>query len=142
MRETDFLSQVKPDGGMMFRTSLPLKSGVLWDFKPAADGQMGRIISLYRDWQLSGDDAFLKRLWPDAKQALEYAWTSWDADRDGLMEGEQHNTYDIEFYGPNSMMGGFYLGALLAGSRMAAAMGDPGVGRPLPRGLRKGEEKI
>ncbi len=47
------------------------------------------------------------------------------------MEGEQHNTYDIEFYGPNSMLGGFYLGALLAGSRMAAAMGDPGRPRPL-----------
>ena len=124
MRETDFLNQVKPDGSMMFRTSLPLKSGVLWDFKPAADGQMGRIISLYRDWQLSGDNAFLKKLWPNAKRALEYAWTSWDTDKDGLMEGEQHNTYDIEFYGPNSMMGGFYLGALLAGSRMAAAMGD------------------
>ena len=44
------------------------------------------------------------------------------------MEGEQHNTYDIEFYGPNSMMGGFYLGALLAGAKMAEA-----VGRPAPR---------
>ena len=31
-----------------------------------------------------------------------------------LMEGEQHNTYDIEFYGPNTMMGTFYLGALRA----------------------------
>jgi hypothetical protein len=40
------------------------------------------------------------------------------------MEGEQHNTYDIEFYGPNSMLSGFYLGALLAGSKMAEAMGD------------------
>ncbi len=141
MRETDFLSQVKPDGGMMFRTSLPLKSGVLWDFKPAADGQLGRIISLYRDWQLSGDNSFLKRLWPDAKRALEYAWTSWDADRDGLMEGEQHNTYDIEFYGPNSMMGGFYLGALLAGSRMAAAMGDPGSAARYLEVFEKGKKR-
>jgi len=124
MRETDFLNQVRPDGAMIFRTSLPLESGVYWDFRPAADGQMGRIISLYRDWQISGDDAFLRRLWPQAKKALEYAWTSWDTDKDGLMEGEQHNTYDIEFYGPNSMMGGFYLAALLAGSRMAEAVGD------------------
>jgi hypothetical protein len=124
MRETDFLNQVRPDGAMIFRTSLPLESGVYWDFRPAADGQMGRIISLYRDWQISGDDAFLRKLWPQAKKALEYAWTSWDTDRDGLLEGEQHNTYDIEFYGPNSMLGGFYLGALLAGSRMAEAVGD------------------
>jgi len=124
MRETDFLNNVKPDGAMVFRTSLPLGSGVLWGFKPAADGQMGRIISLYRDWQISGDTAWLKKLWPQAKKALDYAWTSWDADRDGLMEGEQHNTYDIEFYGPNSMMGAFYLGALKAGAAMAAAAGD------------------
>ena len=124
MRETDFLNNVKPDGAMVFRTSLPLGSGVLWNFKPAADGQMGRIISLYRDWQISGDTAWLGTLWPQVKKALDYAWTSWDADRDGLMEGEQHNTYDIEFYGPNSMIGGFYLGALKAGTAMATAVGD------------------
>jgi hypothetical protein len=34
------------------------------------DGQMGRIISLYRDWQISGDDAFLRKLRPQAKKAL------------------------------------------------------------------------
>jgi non-lysosomal glucosylceramidase len=124
MRETDFLNNLKPDGAMMFRTSLPLGSGVLWGFKPAADGQMGRIISLYRDWQISGDTEWLKKLWPQAKKALDYAWKSWDADRDGLMEGEQHNTYDIEFYGPNSMMGAFYLGALKAGAAMATVAGD------------------
>ncbi|MGZ5440050.1 MAG: GH116 family glycosyl hydrolase, partial [Candidatus Aminicenantales bacterium] len=124
MRETDFLNNVKPDGAMVFRTSLPLGSGVLWDFKSAADGQLGRIISLYRDWQISGDTAWLKKLWPQAKKALDYAWKGWDADRDGLIEGEQHNTYDIEFFGPNSMMGGFYLGALKAGAAMAAAAGD------------------
>ncbi len=129
MRETDFLNNVKPDGAMVFRTSLPLGSGVFWDFKPAADGQMGRIISLYRDWQISGDTGWLRRLWPQAKKALEHAWATWDADRDGLMEGEQHNTYDIEFYGPNSMMGAFYLGALKAGAAMATAVGDPGAAK-------------
>lgn len=124
MRETDFLNNVKPDGAMMFRTSLPLGSGVLWDFKPAADGQMGRVISLYRDWQISGDTAWLKKLWPQAKKALDYAEKGWDADRDGLLEGEQHNTYDIEFFGPNSMLSGFYLGALKAGAAMAYVAGD------------------
>src|SRR5262249_4022183 len=79
---------------------------------------------LYREWQLSGDEEFLRRLWPSAKRALEYAWTSWDVDRDGVMEGEQHNTYDIEVYGPNTMMGTLYLGALAAGERMTPAGGD------------------
>jgi uncharacterized protein (DUF608 family) len=141
MRETDFLNQVRPDGAMIFRTSLPLESGVYWDFRPAADGQMGRIISLYRDWQISGDDALLRKLWPQAKKALEYAWTSWDTDKDGLMEGEQHNTYDIEFYGPNSMLSGFYLGALLAGSRMAEAVGDKAAAGVYRDAFEKGRKR-
>lgn len=124
MRETDFLNNTKENGEMVFRTSLPLGSGLYWNFKPAADGQLGRIICLYRDWQLSGDFEFLKKLWPKAKKALEYAWLAWDKDKDGLLEGEQHNTYDIEFYGPNSMLSSFYLGALLASSKMAEAMGE------------------
>ena len=83
----------------------------------------GPVLKLYREWQLSGDTAFLQQIWPRVKQALDFAWAHWDADRDGVMEGEQHNTYDIEFYGPNSMMGALYLGAL--GRRdMAAALGD------------------
>jgi uncharacterized protein (DUF608 family) len=58
-------------------------------------------------------------------KAVEFAWQpgSWDADKDGVMEGEQHNTYDIEFYGPNTMMGTFYLGALRAAEEMARVLG-------------------
>ena len=70
------------------------------DYHPAADGQMGTVIQVYRDWQISGDDAWLAQMWPRAKKALEFAWRYWDADRDGVMEGMQHNTYDIEFHGP------------------------------------------
>lgn len=124
MRETDFLNNVKPDGAMVFRTSLPIGSGVYWNFRSAADGQLGRIISLYRDWHISGDTDWLKKLWPQAKKAMAYAWSEWDKDKDGLMEGEQHNTYDIEFFGPNSMLSGFYLGALKAAVEMAAAVAD------------------
>jgi hypothetical protein len=40
------------------------------------------------------------------------------------MEGVQHNTYDVEFYGPNPMCGIYYLGALRACEEMARAMGD------------------
>jgi hypothetical protein len=40
------------------------------------------------------------------------------------MEGEQHNTYDIEFYGPNTMCGSLYLGALRACEDLARALGE------------------
>ncbi|HEY1679143.1 MAG TPA: GH116 family glycosyl-hydrolase [Candidatus Sulfotelmatobacter sp.] len=123
MRETDFLHEMRPDDSMAFRSMVPLDIKQ-WDFRPAADGQMGCILKLYREWQISGDDEFLKKLWPNAKLALEFAWKFWDADRDGVMEGEQHNTYDIEFFGGNPMMTTLYLGALTAGELMALAVDD------------------
>ena len=123
MRNTDFLYEMRSDDSMAFRSMVPL--GIeQWDFRPAADGQMGCIMKLYREWQISGDGAFLKEMWPNAKRALEFAWKFWDADKDGVMEGEQHNTYDIEFFGANSMMTTLYLGALKAGELMASAVGD------------------
>jgi uncharacterized protein (DUF608 family) len=126
MRQTDFRFNTRPTGRMSFRTLLPVASGELWDYKPAADGQMGCLLKLYREWQLSGDTEWLRALWPQAKRALEWAWEpgSWDADRDGVMEGEQHNTYDIEFFGPSTMTGTLYLGALKSGAAMAEAVGD------------------
>ena len=123
MRETDLLDNTDESGFMAFRTYVPLGT-VKPDVGPAADGQMGTILKLYREWQLSGDRPFLERLWPRAKRALEYALVRWDEDGDGVMERDQHNTYDIEFYGPNTMMGTLYLGALRAGEEMAVAVGD------------------
>ncbi len=92
----------------------------------AADGQMGQIIHLYLDWRLSGDTEWLRRHWPAAKRAIEFAWIpgGWDANRDGVMEGVQHNTYDVEFLGPNPLCGVWYLGALRAAEEMARALGD------------------
>jgi len=123
VRDTDFLHEMRKDDSMAFRSMLPLDIAQ-WSFRPAADGQMGCIMGLYREWQISGDDAFLKKLWPNAKRALEFSWKYWDVDKDGLMEGEQHNTYDIELFGPNPLMSSLYLGALRAMELMATAVGD------------------
>jgi len=123
MRDTDFLFNTNDEGKMSFRTLIPLGKK-RWEYHAAADGQMGCIIKLYREWLLSGDMVFLKKMWPKAKQALEFAWKDWDPDKNGVMEGQQHNTYDIEFYGPNPMMGAIYLTALRAAEKMALALGD------------------
>ena len=141
MRRTDFLDNLREDGSMAFRTLVPT-GRALWKFKPAADGQMGCVLKLYREWQMSGDESFLREMWPRAKRALEHAWVQWDADRDGVMEGEQHNTYDIEFYGPNTMMGTLYLGALLAGERMARAVGDEASAGEYRRVFDSGRRKL
>jgi familyl 116 glycosyl hydrolase-like protein len=125
VRLTDYQFNTLPDGEQKFRTMLPLQTGVTWNYVAAADGQMGTIMKLYREWLVSGDDAYLRSLWPQAKKTLAYAWQLWDPNRDGVMEGEQHNTYDIEFYGPNTMCGALYLGALRACEEMARHLGDP-----------------
>jgi non-lysosomal glucosylceramidase len=124
MRVTELEVNTRDDGRQEFRTILPVTSEVLWGGPAAADGQMGSVLKLYREWRFSGDEAFLRRLWPDAKRALQYAWQKWDRDRDGVMEGEQHNTYDIEFYGPNTMVGTLYLAALRAAARIARHLED------------------
>ena len=124
LRRAAFGFSMDDRGALYFRQSLP--DGIARDGFVAADGQMGQIIKVYLDWQLSGDETFLHEFWPKAKRALEFCWVpgGWDADRDGVMEGVQHNTYDVEFYGPNPLCGIYYLGALRAGEEMARAVGD------------------
>lgn len=127
MRENAFLVETEDDGRMYFRTRTPRNAEPFRSEAPtAADGQMAEIIQLLRDYQVSGDRDFLARLWPRAKLALEYAWRpgGWDADRDGVMEGEQHNTTDIAYFGPNPLMTVLYLGALRAGAVIARELGD------------------
>jgi uncharacterized protein (DUF608 family) len=123
MRRIEFGLETDDEGKMTFRTykvfGLPQ-----WKMHPAVDGQLGTIVRLYRDWKLSGDETFLRSLWPAAARALDYAFTKWDADGDGLLDSEQHNTYDIEFHGPNSLANSMFCAALTAGSAMAAAMED------------------
>jgi len=125
MREVKFKFSTTENGAMAFRTPLPLCQ-LQGAVGTAADGQMGCIMKLYREWQFSGDEQFLQEMWPQAKKALAFAWeqNSWDADQDGVMEGQQHNTYDVEFYGPNPMMEAWYLGALRAAEEMASHLND------------------
>lgn len=125
MREVEFGQATDPQGLMSFRVGLPLTRACDLG-KAAADGQMGCIMKIYRDWQLSGDDAMLRSLWPNVRKALEFCWIpgGWDADRDGVMEGCQHNTMDVEYYGPNPQVGIWYLGALRSAEEMARFLGD------------------
>ena len=124
-RETEFKYATNRDGFMAFRVTFPLHELQTWPIA-AADGQMGCIVKLYREWSLSGDTEWLRTLWPSAKKALEFAWIpgGWDADQDGVMEGVQHNTMDVEYYGPNPQMGFWYLAALRAAEEISIELLD------------------
>ena len=125
MRNVEFGAATTPDGLMSFRVKLPFEQ-INQFSKVAADGQMGCIMKFYREWQLSGDNNFLMKYYPLVKSALSYAWKKggWDGDQDGVMEGVQHNTMDVEYYGPNPQMTIWYLGALRAMEEMAIHMKD------------------
>ena len=128
MRELDYTYNQREDGSMAFRLQLPLGKKA-WAFRSCVDGQMGGIIKMYREWKLSGNDDWLKIWWPKVKRSLEYAWSSenqdrWDPEQTGVISGRQHHTLDMELFGPNSWLNGFYLGALKAAAEMAEAMGE------------------
>ena len=112
MRDVEFNYALDNSGLMSFRASLPLSDANSWKVA-AADGQMGCIMKVYREWQLSGDNEFLTSNWQNIRKALSFAWIAggWDGDQDGVMEGCQHNTMDVEYYGPNPQMEFWYHGS-------------------------------
>jgi uncharacterized protein (DUF608 family) len=123
MREADYLYNVDENGYMSFRTNIPL--GIkIWRAKPAADGHAGTVLKVYREWKISGDGEFLKKIYPNLKKSFEFIWKEWDVDKDGLMEGEQHNTYDVEFYGPNPFTSFIYIASCKAMAEISQFMDD------------------
>lgn len=120
-RANEFLREVTPDGRMRFRSNAVF-NGDPHEYHPAIDGQLGAIIRLYREWRFCGDDEFARVLWPHAVRAMEYSLTQWDPDGDFVLEGEQHNTYDIEFFGQNPLASSLSVAALRAMAALAGAL--------------------
>ena len=125
MREVEFSKATDlKSGKMAHRVYLPITEKQT--IGAAADGQLGCIIKMYREWQLSGDTEKLKELYPYVKRALQFVWqdSKWDADKNGVIEGVHHNTMDVNYVGPNPEMGTWYLCALRAGEEMAKVLKD------------------
>jgi len=123
LRETEFGTSQDAEGRQNFRTSMPIRVPEQWQ-AAAADGQLGGIMKLYRDWRISGDTEWLRHWWPKARLSLEYCITSWDPEGRGWLEEPHHNTYDIEFWGPDGMATTIYLGALAAAIEIARTLGE------------------
>jgi uncharacterized protein (DUF608 family) len=124
MRSIEFDLEIGPDGALPFRSRQTLDEP-RWEMVPAADGQLGAIVRVCREWRLTGDTDFLRRIWPAVERAMRYSLSYWDTDGDAVPDGQQNNTYDIEFYGPNGMMGSLMIAALRACQDMADGLGDP-----------------
>jgi len=128
LRETEFKVSQDDRGHQVFRTSLPVRPV---EHLPrgrlryaAADGQLGGIMKIYREWRISGDTQWLKSLWPRVRKSLEYCMETWDPRERGALEEPHHNTYDIEYWGPDGHCTSFYLGALTAAIEMGEALDD------------------
>ena len=138
MRELEYLHATADDGAMSFRIMLPLSRAQEYA-QVAADGQFGCVVKLFREWRLSGDDEWLRKLWPACRRSVEFAWIKggWDEDRDGVAEGAQHNTMDVEYFGPNPEVQTWYLAALKAAAVMARSRRRPRVRQDLPGDVRR-----
>ena len=124
LRETEFTAAQNEEGWQSFRVPLPIGEPRYMIEHAAADGQLGGLLKLYREWRISGDTDWLRGLWPAAAAALDYCIRTWDPDEIGLVAEPHHNTYDIEFWGPDGLCTSFYLGALKAASLIARALGE------------------
>lgn len=128
LRDTEFRYNTYENGKMQFRTKLPLGRDK-GNWYPCVDGQMATVIKIYRDWKITGNTKWLRDNWSNIKKILEFAWSEentyeWDRNKDGVLEGRQHHTLDMELFGPSAWLEGMYLAALKAAAEMAEFLGD------------------
>lgn len=127
MRITEFESESDDTGYMNFRAHASFEEEFVWVWgegpRPAIDGQLGSIIRTWREFVLSGDRDWLARLWPSIERSMDYVMARWDSTRSGMVSGDQHNTYDIEFWGANPLAQFIYLTALEAAGAIAESLG-------------------
>ena len=123
LRETEYTVSQNVDGHQIFRANLPISPAV-HNFHAASDGQLGGIMKVYREWRISGNTPWLRRLFPRIKDAMDYCLRTWDPDGRGVLTEPHHNTYDIEFWGPDVMCSSFYLGALCAMIKICEFLGE------------------
>ncbi|HVU69412.1 MAG TPA: GH116 family glycosyl hydrolase [Ktedonobacteraceae bacterium] len=147
MRETDLQHVQAPEGYIPHRTVLPLYLPQFWNEpifgpeNPALDGMLGTVLKVYREVRQGGGLAWLAPLWPRVKRLVEYIIAHWDAERDGVLEGEQPNTYDIAFFGPNIYIGGLWLAALRAAEEMAKLQHEPAFADELRQLFQRGSAR-
>jgi uncharacterized protein (DUF608 family) len=141
--ELERLQRERVDFGVGFHTdgAIGHRAGLTGASHAADDGQCGRILGVVREHQMSADDAFLRRLWPKVKKAVQYMIGK-DGNTDGMIEGGQPNTLDASWYGKISFLASLYLAALKAGETLAREVGDTDFAEECATILRRGRQSI
>jgi uncharacterized protein (DUF608 family) len=127
MRESDWNINLSPVGQLPHRITLPVYVRKLWDVpiggpeNPALDGLSAAVLKTLQYGVRNPE--WVKSVYPQVRKAMEWVMTHSDRG-DGLIEGEQPNTYDIHLYGPNTFIGSQYLAALLAMAKLAEIVGE------------------
>lgn len=128
----DFDVAMRGDGAISFRGEAHMY---------AVDGQAGYIIRALREHQMSPDNAFLTRIWPKVKKAIQWLIDE-DQNSDGILEGKQHNTLDFDWYGQVPWLSGVYVAALEASAEMADVMGEGALAAQYRAIAKKGSDRM
>ncbi|MBV7532128.1 GH116 family glycosyl-hydrolase [Chitinophaga sp. sic0106] len=104
-----------PDGGILFRGEA--------EKRPAIDGQAGTVLRIYREHQMSSNNDFLQRNWPQIKKATLFLIHQ-DRNGDGMTDTPMENTLDAVWDGEIAWIVGLTIAAVQAAALMAKEMND------------------
>ncbi|MGC9053558.1 MAG: GH116 family glycosyl-hydrolase [Candidatus Hydrogenedens sp.] len=102
-----------------------LKNEIGGPFHHALDGELGTLLKLYREYKLSPDKKWLEPIWHNAIKVFQHILEKHDPTGEGIIRGEQPNTYDTHLYGSNTFIGTLYLATLKAMEIMLKELGSP-----------------
>jgi len=106
-------------------TEPQLKNEIGGPFHHALDGELGTILKLYREYKISGDRKWIEPLWTNAVHVFKHILEKHDPTGEGIIRGEQPNTYDTHLYGSNTFIGSLYLAVLKSMENMLRELGGP-----------------
>ncbi len=130
---TDLNIAMQPDGGIIFRAEM--------ETRPAIDGQAGTVLRCYREHQMSADDAFLRRNWPNIKRAVQFIINQ-DRNGDGMEDTPMENTLDAVWDGEIAWIVGLCISGVRAGQEMAEEVGDTDFARICADYVKKGSKNM